>query len=214
MRDHPQVAVAKLWLDEGCESFLVFPLVTLQDSLAVEIRDLKFLRMTQKWQKLITVSEPSASAFPSHTQKHKFPSVIGGSFPPPSGDFWESLFARELTPRPWRKSSSGMLSAVDERGHRGSSLHSRLIVLEALICQGSAGNQVGISLSRGRVYWPAYSTRNKEYLDLLAPSWCRFIDKIFLFTFAGQFGDEHILFIFLPHAPLLSVLSNWILVCL
>lgn len=38
----------------------------------------------------------------------------------------------------------GMLYVADKWGHRGSCLHSCLIVLEALICQGSAGNQVGI----------------------------------------------------------------------
>lgn len=85
--------------------------------------------------------------------------------PPPSGDCWESFLVREHTPQPRRKGSTGMLSAADKRGHRGSRLHSRLIVLEALICQGSAGNQVGIYSTLLCLLAGSFHVEQREHFD-------------------------------------------------
>lgn len=84
---------------------------------------------------------------------------------PPSGDCWESFLTLEHTPQPCRKGSNGMLSASDKRGHRGSRLHSRLIVLEALICQESAGNQVGISC----LLAASFHVEQRGHSDMLDP---------------------------------------------
>lgn len=94
------------------------------------------------------------------------------SLPPPSGDCWESSLAREHTPEPCRKGTAGMLSASDKWEHRGSRLHSRLIVLEALICRGSAGNQVGICSALSCLLATSVHVEQRGYLDIftLCPS--------------------------------------------
>lgn len=90
--------------------------------------------------------------------------------PPPSGDCWESFLTREHTPQPCRKGNTGMLSALDKRGHRGSRLHSCLIVLEALICQGSAGNQVGIYSALLCLLGSSFQQRGHFNIFTLCPS--------------------------------------------
>lgn len=81
----------------------------------------------------------------AHVRTQMFLCVIGGRvFPLPPGNAGKVSLPVSTQHSPAERGSTGMSSAADERGHRGSRLHSRLIVLEALICQGSAGNQVGI----------------------------------------------------------------------
>lgn len=148
MKDHPQAEVVKLWSHVGYESLcwvMFFPETTMQDSLVTEIEDLKLWQTAQK-----ANTEKDHAAWNPASRSHLanntdvFMCYWWYSLSPLSGDCWESFLAREHTPQLCWKGSTGMLSAADKWGHRGSCLLSRLIVLEALICQGSAGNQVGI----------------------------------------------------------------------
>lgn len=91
---------------------------------------------------------------------------VGGIvFPLPQGIAGKVHLPGSTHLSPARKGSTGMLSAPDKWGHRGSRLHSRLIVLEALICQGSAGNQVGIYSALFNVYWPAHSRKEDIWIS-------------------------------------------------
>ena len=106
--------------------------------LVTQIGDLKFLNKKGHWSRCL-------EALPhAHVRTQMFLCVIGCRVSPPPGIAGKVSLPVSTQRSPAERTSSGMLSAADERGHRGSRLHSPLIVLEALICQGSAGNQVGI----------------------------------------------------------------------
>lgn len=75
----------------------------------------------------------------NHISTEVFLCAFGGIiFPSPRGLLGKFLCAHKS----WREGGTQMLS--DKQGHTGSWLCACLIVLEALICQGSAGNQVGL----------------------------------------------------------------------
>ena len=75
----------------------------------------------------------------NHISTEVFLCVFGAIiFPSPRGLLGKFLY----THKSCREGGTQMLS--DKQGHTGSWLCACLIVLEALICQGSAGNQVGL----------------------------------------------------------------------
>lgn len=83
--------------------------------------------------------------------------VIGGTaFPLPRWIAGKVSSPESTHPKPpAERVAPPLLSPSDERGHRGSRLPSRLIVLEALICRGSAresgGNLLGPVVFIGRL---------------------------------------------------------------
>lgn len=93
----------------------------------------------------------------------------------------------------------------DRQGHRGSRLRACLIVLEALICQGSAGNQVGLHSATSVFIGRSVPCLSKEDIFPLLED--ALMIKVFLVSFA-QLGDEHIRLIFssCPHS--LSVFAK------